>query len=222
MKTRILCGLYLLIMLGSIATAQQCPDGVLPTPIVNWAQFQFGPTHAGCNPYEFILNTGNVGNLALKWQTNVSAATNTGGPAVANGMVYMGSNTPNNSVYAFSAATGTMVWRYTTGARIPNATPAVAKGLVYLGGDDGILYALNASTGALVWKYTTGNSIVSSPAVLNGVVYLGSYDKNVYALNASTGALIWSYTIGGIIESSPAVANGRVYIGGGRQQRLRS
>ena len=77
-----------------------------------------------------------------------------------------GSNTPNNSVYAFSAATGTMVWRYTTGARIPNATPAVAKGLVYLGGDDGILYALNASTGALVWKYTTGNSIVSSPAYL--------------------------------------------------------
>jgi len=127
MKTRILCGICLLIMVGSLATAQQCPDGALPTPMVNWAQFQFGPTHAGCNPYEFVLKKGNVGKVILQWQTNVDAITNLGGPAVANGMVYIGSNTPYNSVYAFSAATGAMVWKYTTGARIPNATVKASR-----------------------------------------------------------------------------------------------
>ena len=97
MKTRILCCLILLITIGSVATAQ-CPDGTLPTAFINWAQFRFEPTHQGCNPYEFVLGTGNVGNLGIKWKSTLFAGTNNGSPTVANGMVYRGSLVPRKGV----------------------------------------------------------------------------------------------------------------------------
>ena len=131
-------------------------------------------------------------------------------PAVANGMVYVGSLDDN--IYALNATTGALLWSYTTGS-IVASSPAVANGMVYVGSEDDNVYALNATTGALLWSYTTGAQILSSPAVANGMVYVGSEDDNVYALNATTGALLWSYTTGAQILSSPAVANGVVYVG---------
>ena len=52
-----------------------------------------------------------------------------GSPAVANGVVYLGSDT---AVYALNAATGAEEWSYTTGDSA-FSTPAVANGVVYLG-----------------------------------------------------------------------------------------
>ncbi|MEM3577485.1 MAG: PQQ-binding-like beta-propeller repeat protein [Candidatus Bathyarchaeia archaeon] len=134
-------------------------------------------------------------------------------PAVANGVVYVGSYDDN--VYALNATTGEKIWNYTTGNDV-YSSPTVVDGVVYIGSNDFNVYALNATTGEKIWNYTTGFSVVSSPAVVNGVVYVGSWDGNIYALNATTGALIWSYTTGGAISSSPAISsNGIVYIGSG-------
>ena len=102
----------------------------------------------------------------------------TSSPAVANGVVYIGSD--DNNVYALNANTGALLWSYTTGGAV-TSSPAVANGVVYVGSDDNKVYALNASTGALLWSYTTGGAVESSPAVANGVVYVGSDDGNVYA-----------------------------------------
>jgi outer membrane protein assembly factor BamB len=136
--------------------------------------------------------------------------TNSGtSPAVADGVVYVGSG---NVVNVLSASTGALLWTYPTGNTIEGA-PAVANGVVYIGSDDNNLYALNANTGTLLWAYTTGGFVTSAPAVANGVVYVGSDDNKLYAINASTGALLWSYTTGGSVESSPAIANGVVYVG---------
>jgi ribosomal protein L40E len=131
-------------------------------------------------------------------------------PAVANGVVYVGSDDCN--VYALNAAMGTLVWKYTTGSGA-SSCPAVANGVVYVGSGDGKVYALNAATGTLVWNYTTGSYVGSSPTVANGVVYVGSDDCNVYALNAAMGTLVWKHTTGSGVDSSPAVANGVVYVG---------
>jgi outer membrane protein assembly factor BamB len=131
-------------------------------------------------------------------------------PAVANGIVYVGSGDDN--VYALNAATGALVWKYKTGNPVVSS-PAVANGIVYVGSEDNNVYALNAATGAFVWKYATLGYVDSSPAVANGIVYVGSWDDNVYALNAATGALVWKYTTGNSVVSSPAVANGIVYVG---------
>jgi outer membrane protein assembly factor BamB len=131
-----------------------------------------------------------------------------GSPAVANGVVYFGSDDIVNAV----KSTGAQLWTFATGNTV-ESSPAVANGVVYVGSDDANLYALNASTGAKLWSYTTGNQVHSSPAVANGVVYVGSGDGNLYALNASTGVKLWSYTTGAGVNSSPAVANGVVYVG---------
>ena len=47
-------------------------------------------------------------------------------PAVANGMVYVGSE--DNNVYALNATTGAKLWSYTTGGEVLSS-PAVANGV---------------------------------------------------------------------------------------------
>ena len=134
----------------------------------------------------------------------------TSSPAVANGVVYVGSY--DHKLYALDAATGAFKWSDTMGGGVWSS-PAVANGIVYIGNDDHKLYALDAATGAFLWSYTTGDQVTSSPAVANGVVYVGSLDNSLYALDAVTGAFLWSYTTGNRVWSSPAVANGVIYVG---------
>jgi len=133
-------------------------------------------------------------------------------PAVVSGVVYFGTDAPDNSLYALDAATGALVWKYTTGSNV-FSSPAVANGVVYVGSDDFNLYALDAGTGALRWKYNTQGQVRVSPTVANGVVYVGcSGAPNLFALDAVTGAVLWRhYAINGGPESAPAVVNGVVY-----------
>lgn len=175
-----------------------------------WGMLGFNPQRTNFNPYENLLTPSNVSGLALDWSYHLAHSHYTSSPAVANGMVYIGSS--DDKIRAFNATTGALLWSYTTGGSI-FSSPAVANGMVYVGSYDGKLYALDATTGALLWSYTTGFGIESSPTVVNGVVYVGSEDHNLYALNATTGALLWSYTTGFSIYSSPAVSNGVVYVG---------
>ena len=132
------------------------------------------------------------------------------GPAVADGVVFVGSSDKN--VYALDSSNGDILWQYSTRG-IVYSSPAVAYGVVYAGSWDQNFYALDASTGALLWNYTTGGEVRSSPAVADGTVYFGSRDHRLYALDAHTGALLWNYTTGAeMLASSPAVAGGIVYI----------
>ncbi|GAJ14434.1 unnamed protein product, partial [marine sediment metagenome] len=104
-------------------------------------------------------------------------------PAVADGIVYVGSN--DNNIYALDAAMGTVVWNYTTGGDVVSS-PAVADGVVFVGSYDKKMYALNATSGAHLWSYTTLDKVISSPAVADGTIYFGSYDHLVYAVGASS------------------------------------
>ena len=147
-------------------------------------------------------------------------------PAVANGVVYVGSG--DHELYAFNASgCGTTTcppsWTATTGGAI-DSSPAVANGVVYVGSDDNKLYAFNASgcgsgTCSQLWtSVLTGGWVESSPAIANGVVYVGSDDAKLYAYNASgcgssTCSPSWTATTGSEVQSSPAVANGVVYVG---------
>ena len=183
-----------------------------PSP-ADWTQFHRDNMQRW-NPYETVLGANNTGSLGLKWASPLGNESNeSSSPAVANGVVYVGSSDGN--VYALDASSGAKLWSYATGASIEFSSPAVANGVVYVGSVDKNVYALNASTGAKLWSFTTGNLVNSSPTVANGVVYIGSFDGNLSALNASTGAEIWSYNVGtfGYVNSSPVVINGVVYLG---------
>ncbi|MDH5779183.1 MAG: PQQ-binding-like beta-propeller repeat protein [Candidatus Bathyarchaeota archaeon] len=131
-------------------------------------------------------------------------------PAVADGVVFIGSNDGN--LYALDQHTGTIIWNYTTGDHV-FSSPTVVDNIVYIGSNDTNIYALNVWTGEKIWNYTTGGGVESSPAVADGRVYVGSGDSRVYCLDAVTGDFMWSYSTGAKVFSSPAVADGRVYVG---------
>lgn len=195
-------------------TAAQQDSGLSASALflvrTDWSTFGFDNHRSFFNPYENTLSPLTVPSLVLDWTANTGNTTSTSSPAVANGMVYIGSN--NEYLHAFNAMTGKQVWSRRIG---PNgeASPTVANGIVYMGSDRHILRAFNAETGTLIWSVTLGNVIYSAPAVSHGIIYIGS-DK-LYALNAATGQTIWTYAGIGFVYSSPAVLNGVVYIGDG-------
>ena len=163
-------------------------------------------------------------------------------PAVANGVVYVGSG--DNKLYAFDAAgaancsgspkTCQPLWTAATSDFV-GSSPAVANGVVYVGSNDHHLYAFDAAgvtncsgspkTCTPLWTAATSEIVISSPAVANGVVYVGSNDGNLYAFDAAgvtnclgspktcTPLFTTATTNGGV--GSPAVANGIVYFGSG-------
>ena len=165
----------------------------------------------------------------LLWRFKMGDAV-TSSPAVANGVVYVGSNDKN--LYAIDAVTGKEKWRFETGSAV-DSSPAVANGIVYVGSLDNNLYAIDAVTGKERWRVKTGNTVTSSPAVANGIVYVGSWDNNLYAIDAVTGKEKWRVkpgwivtsidavtgketpfiTEGAAVTSSPAIAKGVVYVG---------
>ena len=182
---------------------------VLANGVVYYGSFDYSGSALTGHVYALNASTG-----AQLWSFETPGPV-TSSPAVANGVVYVSSE----SLYALNASTGALLWSSATAGN--GDSPTVANGVVYVSSQmcssNGVpctssLYALNASTGALLWSFPmAGNG--SSPAVANGVVYVGSSDDNVYALNASTGEKLWNYSTDGEVTSSPAVANGVVYVG---------
>src|ERR1019366_3271930 len=97
MKIATTCCLGLLMIIGSVARAQQVVPssnppcgGVSATAFVNWARFHFDPCNTGFNPYEFVLSPATVGHLVLDWQYQTGAE-GPSSPAVDNGVLYVGS-----------------------------------------------------------------------------------------------------------------------------------
>ncbi len=134
-------------------------------------------------------------------------------PAVANGVVYIGSD--NSNLYALDSFSGPAKWTYKAGGAI-GSSPAVAGGTVYFGSDDHNLYAVNADTGKERWRFETGNTITSSPAVAGNVVFFQSDDGNLYAVDGATSQQIWKTFVGQASFSSPAIVDSIVYVSGGR------
>jgi glucose dehydrogenase len=175
----------------------------------NWVEFGFTSSGTRVNPYENVLDPTKVRRLSLGWSYTAGDSIESS-PAVANGVVYIGSL--SFYLYALRADTGTVLWKYPINEA---ASPAVADGVVYFGSPGGNVYALNAQTGAKLWEYPIPDTVDSSPTVANGIVYVGAVDNKLHALDAQTGIQLWEYKTGNLVYSSPAVANGVVYFGSG-------
>jgi glucose dehydrogenase len=159
------------------------------------AQFRANPEHTG------VYGNGGTepGNTEL-WRFATGAGVYSA-PAVANGVVYVGSEDKN--LYAIDAATGKEKWRFTTGEHV-FVSPTVADGVVYVGSEDKNLYAVDVATGKEKWRTSKGDWVYSAPAVANGVVYVGNEDKRLYAIDAVTGEEKWRFATGDRVVSSPA------------------
>ncbi|UGQ10415.1 serine/threonine-protein kinase [Yinghuangia sp. ASG 101] len=130
-------------------------------------------------------------------------------PAVADGVVYVGSNDGN--LHAIDVADGRLRWSYPTGQPI-TSSPAVADGIVYVGCNDQGLHAVRVADGTRVWRYTADGVLHSSPVVAGGTVFVGGRDNRLHAVDAATGTGRWRYPGGDWFNSSPAVDAGVVYI----------
>ncbi len=130
----------------------------------------------------------------IKWQKEIDAATYGAGIAVgADGMVYLGTEDTNGTLYAFSP-NGTVRWQVSMGAAV-KASPAVTS--------DGVVYAL--CDGAKLIAYDAGNGTQKWSATLSGNAGGVAVDNNgnVYA---GTSSGVWAYTSQGtqIWKSSEA------------------
>ena len=113
------------------------------TVSTNWSEFHFGTGRKGFNPYENVIDAANVSDLDIAWQTTTGNSIESS-PAVANGVVYVGSDDGN--LYAYKATTGALLWSATTGSYV-TSSPAVANGVVYVGSYDYNLYAFALGAG---------------------------------------------------------------------------
>jgi outer membrane protein assembly factor BamB len=204
----------------------------------DWTMFGYGPGNTRYNPSEKTIAPGNVASLTTAWSASVDESTSA---AVANGMVYVGSD--DEHVYAFDAAgsagcsgtpkTCAPLWSASVFGSV-KGSPAVVNGVVYVATNLGDLYAFDAAgstfcsgtpkTCGPLWTAAGLGEIVGSPTVANGVVYVGSGDGHLYAFDAAgatncvrtamTCKSLWTASAGVNVKSSPAVANGEVYVEG--------
>jgi outer membrane protein assembly factor BamB len=216
-----LCVLVLCICISNSTLAKD------PAPN-NAAMFRGNLSHTG------VYTAAGVPKLTgVKWKFHTNGYV-ISSPAVANGVVYVGSTDGN--LYALDLGTGTQKWKFKTDARV-TSSPAVAGGIVYFGSYDGKFYAVDTASGQLKWKFGTpgerrfaakhihgarpeGETMpdpfdfyLSSPMVSGGAVYFGSGDGNIYALDAASGKLNWKFQTGDVVHASPAISDGTVFVG---------
>ncbi len=203
---------------ATVSTYATAAASTYATATDKGVQFGFDEAHTHWNRYERVINTANVPHLTKMWSYLTVGGIGSS-PAVANGMVYIGSN--DHRLYAFDAtcrSACTPLWSYLTAGYI-SSSPAVANGMVYVGSFDYAFYAFDATCRSVckpLWFYPTATYFRSSPTVANNVVYIGSDDHRLYAFDATCRSActpLWSYFTDGYVESEPAVANGIVYVG---------
>jgi outer membrane protein assembly factor BamB len=183
------------------------------------------------------------GSRCSRGWTGTSGDIGYSSPAIAEGLVAVGTNDGRLDVYDLAAVRASVLsgscaapgacgplWTAGMGREV-HTTPAIVDGVVYIGGRDGRLRAFDARCrtdgGACtpLWVGRTGSDIVnSSPTVADGVVYLGAQNGRLYAWPtgcATDGSVcqpLWTGQTPKRIQASPAVADGIVYIGSGDQR----
>lgn len=133
-----------------------------------------------------------------------------GGPAIDNGMVFVGAY--DHNMYALEAGDGKFMWKYPTEGGVVSR-PAFAEGLAIFGSEDFRLHAVSQRTGKISWTYPTDGPIRCSPKVAEGHVFVGSDDGCMHAINITSSRRVWKYDTGGAVRSSPYIAGDLLYFG---------
>lgn len=136
-----------------------------PPESVESSRLEKGPAYdstvdAGVAPGDwptFRADTTRSGNAAAAVPAKLTQAWSTklGGElsamTIAAGRAYVAQKNAH-TVYALSADTGDVLWRYTAGGRV-DSPPTIHEGLALFGSADGYIYCLRADDGRLVWRF---------------------------------------------------------------------
>lgn len=146
-----------------------------------------------------------------------------GAPTVAEGKVFVVTQTNNVAVY--NAADGTEAWTWRgvpeIGNLLSSSNPAVSGGLVVVPFTSGELVALDVKTGKPLWNDTLARAsrnyavsglatIAASPVIADGVVYATGVGSRTVALQLKTGARLWDVSFGS--AHTPAVAGNALFL----------
>lgn len=136
-------------------------------------------------------------------------------PAVADdGTFYIGSYDDN--LYAFNAASSTILASYNTSDNVKYTSPAVdADGTVYYGGDNQKLTAFSALTLSEIWGVDCGGDIQAPPVIGSEAVYVCVNNGKMYALDKVDGSKLWELEYGTSCTAAPALGeDGTIYLCG--------
>jgi outer membrane protein assembly factor BamB len=187
----------------------------------DWLQGCFEAGRSCFNPYENVLDPGNVGALSAVWRAHIGAG-GSSAPVYANGKLFVGTE---NGLVALDPATGAIIINYRSGP--VSTTPAVIRGFdpqpdppgkVIFGSRDGILHAVSTAGGQL-WQADLGG-VPSSPLVIQGVgdpnirVVVGA-GNTLFAFDGN-GNRLWATVLDGGNISTPAA----LLVGDPNQRRV--
>jgi quinohemoprotein ethanol dehydrogenase len=154
------------------------------------------------------VNLGNVGDLKIAWHIHLGEPQRQ--QQEASGIIYQGTYyivSGNGDAFAFNAATGEQIWKYTAPSvgGVLQRGFALGGGKLFYGEVDNYMVAIDATTGKLAWKSEqladpkAGYSLNGAATYYNGMVYEGvSGSENgirgyLAAWNANTGKLMWRH-----------------------------
>ena len=164
------------VMLGPVSTAGAASRTAAASD--DWPMFGHDPLHSGVSP-DTAIGASTAPGLARRWSQPLGTASDQPSPAVAYNaalkqtLVYYVTYT--GVVSAFSASTGTLVWRRSVAPSV-YSSPAVYGNTVYFGDNEGNLEALNAATGAVQCTFTLP---VMPPATKPGRIFSAPVVGNV-------------------------------------------
>ncbi len=195
-------------------------DGVLEASAdpSNWAM-QLGNYEGQRYSTLDQINTGNVGDLQVKWTFSTGVLRgHEGGPVVIGDIMYIHTPVPN-IVYALDLNDdGRIIWSYEP-KQDPSVIPimccdtvnrgvAVADGKVFLAQADNTVVALDAMTGEPIWSVSNGDhargeTLTAAPVVVRDKVFIGisggefGVRGSLTAYNTEDGSRVWrAYSTG--------------------------
>jgi outer membrane protein assembly factor BamB len=220
------------------------PDDAGPQPAtVYTADAGFGGIDNGGRVYAIRAD-----NCTLRWQFNGFNNAGAGSwspPAFGRdtsgrALVFFGSSSPDDAVYAVDANTGAKVWRFQSdlvfdgdvGAGPTVLNPGLlgfVDGAVFVTGKNNVAYGLNLRTGAKYWAFSIsqdrpgveGHARSTAALVFDQLVF--GYGHGLYGLVAATGAKKWRSSDTAEILGAVAVsgaANDRVAVVGDQAGKI--
>jgi outer membrane protein assembly factor BamB len=143
------------------------------------------------------------------WSKQLDGPPSLFGTTVLNSVIYLSTirtgQGQGNSVYAFSAKDGALIWRYQDSG---SSYPMVTEHGVYINRDAGqTLVALDTASGKVRWTYTFHDALTVEypPAADNDQVYLSLPDNVIQILRASDGKPIGSFKAPGTVDPNNRV-----------------
>ena len=209
-----------LVKEGHIPNYRPVTDEMLAHPSSNdWIMYRGNYAAWSYSPLSQI-NTGNVGQLQLKWTMALNdGGTNETTPLVHDGILYL--VTAGNTVQAFNAVTGEVLWQNNLGPAPRSLDPggssdetrsiALYNDKVIVPTPQGKLYGLDARSGKVVWQSwisdpakpdegqhgNTGGVIVAHGKAIVGMVNCGRIPQTAHcyisAYDANTGQRAWKF-----------------------------